>query len=208
MPNINIFDTNDIRTTGLTVEGRAVISGATNAVILEVTGASGTNLQVIDDPASDLIWSLSGTSGYLFDVYEDRIDTSVPINSSGTTTFQTVNVIGELVAGSKSFDIEHPSLEGYRIRYGSLEGPEHAIYQRGRATNTVIYFPNHWEKLVDFNTITVHLTSVGMKKDYWVKRITTEYIEIGSEDNLVDCFYNIYAERIDVPKITVIYKPL
>jgi predicted secreted protein len=102
----NVFDTNDIRTTGLTVEGRAVISGASNTIILEVTGASGTNLQVIDDPTSDLIWSLSGTSGYLFDVYEDRIESSVPINSSGTTTFTSINVVGELVAGSKSFDIE------------------------------------------------------------------------------------------------------
>jgi len=152
----NVFDTNDIRTTGLTVEGRAVISGASNTIILEVTGASGTNLQVIDDPASDLIWSLSGTSGYLFDVYEDRIDTSVPINSSGTTTFQ----------------------------------------------------PSHWEKLVDFNTITIHFTSVGKNADYWVREITNEYFQIGTSTDEIDCFYIVHAERIDVPKITVIYKPL
>jgi len=204
----NVFDTNDIRTTGLTVEGRAVISGASNTIILEVTGASGTNLQVIDDPTSDLIWSLSGTSGYLFDVYEDRIESSVPINSSGTTTFTAINVVGELVAGSKSFDIEHPSKEGYRIRYGSLEGPEHAIYHRGKATGSIVYFPCHWEKLVDFNTITIHFTSNGKNADYWVKEVTNEYFQIGASTDEIDCFYIVHAERIDVPKITVIYKPL
>lgn len=204
----NVFDTNDIRTTGLTVEGRAVISGASNTIILEVTGASGTNLQVIDDPLSDLIWSISGTTGYIFDIYEDRIESSVPINSSGTTTFSAINVIGELVAGSKSFDIPHPTLDGYRIRYGSLEGPEHAVYHRGRATSNIVYFPNHWEKLVDFLTVTIQFTANKNQADYWVKDITNEYFEIGSTAEEIDCFYVVHAERIDVPKITVIYKPL
>jgi hypothetical protein len=38
---------------------------------------------------------------------------------------------GALTAASKSFDIPHPTKEGFRLRYGVLEGPEHGVYFRG-----------------------------------------------------------------------------
>ena len=204
----NVFDTNDIRTTGLTVEGRTILSGNSDYVILEVTGTSGTNLQVVDDFASNLLWSTSGTTGFVFDIYETYLDASVPLYATGTSVFDHVTINNSLVAGSKSFDIAHPKLPGFRIRHGSLEGPEHGVYHRGRTSSSVIYFPDYWEGLVDYSTITIQITPNKINRNYWVKQITDEYIEIESQDGEIDCFYLIQAERIDVPKITVIYKQL
>ena len=204
----NVFDTNDIRTTGLTVEGKTVLSGNSDYVILEVTGSSGTNLQVIDAYESELVWSTSGTTGFLFDVWEDHLDASVPLFATGTSLFDNVTVNNDLIAGSKSFDIPHPKLPGFRIRHGSLEGPEHGVYHRGKTTSSIIYFPDFWDGLVEHSTITIQLTANRNHRDYCVKDTTRDHIEISSEDGVIDCFYLIHAERIDVPKITVIYKQL
>ena len=56
MANINVFDTNNIKSTGLTVNGVTVLSGNSSASILTVTGQTGTFMEVIDDPGSDLLW--------------------------------------------------------------------------------------------------------------------------------------------------------
>ena len=48
MANINVFDTNNIKSTGLTVNGVTVLSGNSSASILTVTGQTGTFLEVIE----------------------------------------------------------------------------------------------------------------------------------------------------------------
>jgi hypothetical protein len=205
----HIFDTNDIRTTGMTVEGRTVLSGNTSAPILVVTGTSGTNFQVIEDPESDLLWSLSASTGAVFEVYTDRVESSVPINSSGNTVVSgNTTVLGTLTAESKSFDIKHPSKEGYRITYGCLEGPEHAIYHRGKTNSDIIELPEYWSGLVDVSTTTVFLTPKGEYTPHWVDRIEDNRVFIKSESGKIDCYFIVHAERRDVPKILVVYKSL
>jgi hypothetical protein len=205
----HVFDTNDIRTTGMTVEGRTVLSGNTSAPILVVTGTSGTNFQVIEDPESDLLWSLSASTGAVFEVYTDRIESSVPINSSGDTTVSgNTTITGTLTAESKSFDIPHPSKEGFRLRYGSLEGPEYGVYHRGKTNSNIIYLPDYWVDLVDENSVTVNLTPIGSNNQHWVERIEGDLVYINSESGNINCFYLVYGERKDIPQILVVYKPL
>jgi hypothetical protein len=205
----NVFDTNDIRTTGFTVEGIAVISGNSSNAILTVTGESGTNLQVIDDANSTLVWSISGETGALFDVLTDRINAYVPINTTGNTV-QTgsITITGSLTAESKSFDIPHPTKQDYRLRYGSLEGPEYGVYHRGKTTSSVIHLPEYWNNLIDESTITVHLTPHGKNSDHWVEKIENNQVEINSENGEISCFFIVYAERKDIPGLLVEYKPL
>jgi hypothetical protein len=75
MANINVFDTNNIKATGLTVNGVTVLSGNSSASILTVTGQTGTFMEVIDDPTSNLLWGISGDTGAVFDVNDDfRLD--------------------------------------------------------------------------------------------------------------------------------------
>ena len=209
MANINVFDTNNIKSTGLTVNGVTVLSGNSSASILTVTGQTGTFMEVIDDSGSDLLWGISGDTGAVFDVKTDSINAYVDFNHTGNTTTSGNTIIsGSLSATTKSFDIAHPTREGYRITYGCLEGPEHAVYHRGRTNSNIIELPEYWSGLVDVNTTTVQLTPNGEYTPHWVEKIENNQIYIKSESGKIDCFFLVHGERRDVPKILVVYKSL
>jgi hypothetical protein len=120
---------------------------------------------------------------------------------------------GNLTATSKAFDIPHPNpekkAEGMRLKHGNLEGPEHGVYVRGRQLNDKeIELPEYWRDLVDPDSITVQLTSVGSHQNLYVKEIKDNVVYIGNGNlfsNKIDCYYFIQAERKDIEKITVEY---
>ena len=64
-------------------------------------------------------------------------------STKGNSAFTgDVSVSGLLSATTKSFDIEHPTQDNMRLRYGVLEGPEHGVYVRGKLeNNSVIELP-------------------------------------------------------------------
>jgi hypothetical protein len=210
MANINVFDTNNIKSTGLTVNGITVLSGNSFASILTVTGETGTFVEVVDDPTSNVLWGISGaTGGAVFNVNTDSINAYVDFNYTGNTTTSGNTIIsGSLSATTKSFDIAHPTKEGYRITYGCLEGPEHAVYHRGRTNSSIIELPEYWSGLVDVGTTTVQLTPNGEYTPHWVEKIEGNQIFIKSESGKIDCFFLVHGERQDVPKILVVYKSL
>jgi hypothetical protein len=210
MANINVFDTNNIKSTGLTVNGITVLSGNSSASILTVTGETGTFVEVVDDPTSNVLWGISGaTGGAVFNVNTDSINAYVDFNYTGNTTTSGNTIIsGSLSATTKSFDIAHPTKEGYRITYGCLEGPEHAVYHRGRTNSSIIELPEYWSGLVDVGTTTVQLTPNGEYTPHWVEKIEGNQIYIKSESGKIDCFFLVHGERQDVPKILVVYKSL
>ena len=118
---------------------------------------------------------------------------------------------GSIVATTKLFDIDHPSKDGHRLAHGCLEGPEHAVYARGRVCNgkNVIDLPDYWSGLVDFETLTVQLTSIGSHQNVIVKRISPieRKVYLQSQGGMpVDAFYHIMAERIDSDKLVVEYE--
>jgi hypothetical protein len=209
MANNNVFNTNNVSTTGLTVNGVTVLSGNSSASILTVTGQTGTFMEVVDDPTSDLLWGISGATGAVFDVNTNSINAYVNFNYTGNTVTSGNTIIsGSLSATTKSFDIAHPTREGYRITYGCLEGPEHAVYHRGRTNSDIIELPEYWSELVDVNTTTVQLTPNGEYTPHWVEKIENNQIYIKSESGKIDCFFLVHGERQDVPKILVVYKSL
>jgi hypothetical protein len=209
MANINVFDTNNIKSTGLTVNGITVLSGNSSASILTVTGQTGTFMEVVDDPTSNLLWGISGDTGAVFNVNTDSINAYVNFNYTGNTvTSGNTTISGSLSATTKSFDIAHPTKEVYRITYGCLEGPEHAVYHRGRTNSDIIELPEYWSGLVDVNTTTVQLTPNGEYTPHWVEKIEDNQIYIKSESGKIDCFFLVHGERQDVPKILVVYKSL
>lgn len=75
-----------------------------------------------------------------------------------------VTVSGNLKAYSKSFKIPHPlDPETKILEHGSLEGPEHGAYQRGRARgcgSVRVQLPDYWPALVG-QEYTVHVTARG-----------------------------------------------
>ena len=125
----------------------------------------------------------------------------------GTTTpGYKLEVNGSFAATTKSFVIKHPTKEGKKLRYGSLEGPENGIYIRGKTTSKVIELPDYWTKLVDPDSISVQLTSIGSHQKLYVEKIENNKVYIANENLLaknINCFFYILAERADVEKLQV-----
>ena len=102
----------------------------------------------------------------------------------------------------KGFDIPHPIRKGKRLRHICVEGPESAIYIRGKLENeSVIELPDYWNGLVDPETITVTLTPFGRPQSLYIESIPYgRKIIIKSEDGTQpNCHYNVWANRIGPP---------
>jgi hypothetical protein len=169
-----------------------------------------SNRLLIDSALEFVVGSTQGTS------FENSItctangSTSLYYNGSfrlGTTTGGVLvtgdlDVNGSISGTTKSFDIKHPTKKGKRLHHGVLEGPEHAVYIRGRSKNSVIELPDYWLGLVHEETITVQLTAIGKSIDLYVKDIVNNTIEV---ENDCEYFYFIQAERKDVERFEVEY---
>tara|TARA_Y100001960_G_C14436747_1_gene710494 strand:+ start:25 stop:750 length:726 start_codon:yes stop_codon:yes gene_type:complete len=131
---------------------------------------------------------------------EGEIVASTEVTASGVT-----------LTSRKPFDIPHPTKEGQRLRHVCLEGPESAVYVRGRVCNgkNIIDLPEYWDGLVDYETMTVQLTALHSHQNVIVKRISPieRRIYLQSQGGMpVDCFYHIMAERNDGEKLIVEYE--
>jgi hypothetical protein len=118
---------------------------------------------------------------------------------------------GNVLSAKKDFDIPHPTKDGHRLRHVCLEGPEAAVYIRGRVCNgkNVIDLPDYWDGLVDYETLTVQLTALGAHQNVIVKRISPmeRKVYLQAQGGMpVDCFYHIMAERKDGEKLIPEYE--
>ena len=179
----------------------------TNAAFLQLNSSvynsvGGANNLVLGHGLShDIVFSTAGTEKL-------RITSGGYVNIGGSytqTTYQ-LNVTGSFYAGSifspsKSFVIDHPTKENHTLRHGCLEGPEHAVYVRGKTSGSVINLPDYWVGLVHDDSITVNLTPIGNKR-VWVESINNNSVTIGSDDS-TEYFYTIFAERKDIDKLVV-----
>ena len=113
-----------------------------------------------------------------------------------------------VLSAKKDFDIPHPTKEGWRLTHACVEGPEAAVYIRGRVINrTEIELPLYWKDLVDIQSITVNLTPVGAHQDVIVKRWDEKKIYLQAKGGMpIDCFYYIMAERKDTEKLIPEYE--
>ena len=110
-------------------------------------------------------------------------------------------------ASPKPFDLEHPTKgKGHRLRHACIEGPEVAVYYRGRLkSSNKIMLPYYWKDLVHEESITVQLQPIGDRHFHLnVVAFTNEWILLKeADDKPIDCFYHVYGERKDInPLIT------
>ena len=113
-----------------------------------------------------------------------------------------------ILSAKKDFDIPHPTKEGWRLTHACVEGPEAAVYIRGRVTNrTEIELPLYWKDLVYIQSITVNLTPIGAHQDVIIKRWDEKKIYLQAKGGMpIDCFYYIMAERKDTEKLIPEYQ--
>ena len=184
-------DTNLTAGTGLTLSGDTLNVNAAQSGITSVGTLS--SLTVSGDVTVD-------TNTFKIDTTNNRV-------GIGTSTpGYKLQVEGSFAAQTKSFVIPHPTQEGKTLQHGSLEGPEHGVYHRGRLEGSVIQLPEYWTELVDENTISVQLTANGDFQMLYVEKIEDNQVFVANAaDEGIDCFYLIHGERKDVGKMEVEY---
>ena len=142
------------------------------------------------------------------------------IKASGSITASnfvgSVSTASGKSSGAKAFDIPHPSKEGHRLRHICLEGPETAVYHRGRLKESnVINLPDYWKDLVHEDSITVQLQPIGSNQNLVIQEFNNEFIIIAEDStntdlitdlSTIDCFYHVYGERKDVNPLLVEYE--
>jgi hypothetical protein len=152
-------------------------------------------------------FSASGT-GYTAGMWIHSINGSTTRVGIGLSNPQyELEILGEISATNKSFVINHPTKPDMKLRYGSLEGPENGVYVRGILIgNNVIETPDHWIGLVHPNTFTVNLTPIGKFTQLYVEKIEDYKVYVGNSSTThIHCFYTVWAERKDIPKLVTEY---
>ena len=157
---------------------------------------------------------------------------------SGGSSVDTIHVVGDMFvtgavdcgnkgklasrfaaadASPKPFDLVHPTKgEGHRLRYACIEGPEVAVYCRGRLKESnVIHLPDYWKDLVHEDSITVQLQPIGSNQNLVIQEFNNEFIVIAEDStntdlitdlSTIDCFYHVYGERKDINPLIVEYE--
>jgi hypothetical protein len=156
-----------------------------SGVVINETGAD-VDFRVEGDTNANLLFVDAGT---------DRVGIK-----TASPAFD-LEVSGSFAATTKSFIIKHPTRDGYRLCYASLEGPENGVYVRGSTDQTIIDLPDYWVGLVDEQTITVNITPIGAKQDIWVEKIENNKVFLSG--NVINCYYTVYGERKDVDSLLV-----
>jgi len=139
---------NIILRTGATPANRVWVTTAGNVGIntdapvglLDVNGTihfgNGTNRYInYRSGNADIIYSFDSGDFYLQDI-TNSIHWFYTGNSPRfTISDSVVNCVGEFTAGTKTFDIAHPTKGGdWRLRHASIEGPRHDLIYRGTVT--------------------------------------------------------------------------
>jgi len=125
----------------------------------------------------------------------------VLVVTGSITSNSDISTTGTLEARVKSFVIPHPTQEGKQLRYGVLEGPEHAVYYRGKTTSNTIELPEEWTGLVDEKSITIQLTPIGSYQKLSVQKILNNTIFIKNNNLIfkkINAFFTVHGTRKDV----------
>jgi hypothetical protein len=205
--------TNILSTAGLRVLGEPkfdVMTSFNTSGAIEINRQDGVNrpffIRTYNDGAA--------SGNYMrFEVHNGTVgvaNTVMSLLGSGDVGIGTINpqyklhVVGSFGATTKSFIIDHPTKEGKKLQYGSLEGPELGVYVRGRTQSSIIELPDYWTGLVDETSITVNLTPIGASVTPRVKEVINNTVEVFSrEDGELDYYFIVFAERKDVEKLVV-----
>ena len=237
------IDTKDQSPTGSLVANGPVVCGNVKQFgndysgVLNVSSDSCEQIPFDQQPKLDVKLALNSDgnvkingdtkTAFAFDVTGDTLLTGNEHITGKVTTDSTINAVGNINGGSvtdtggnvlsakKDFDIIHPTKEGWRLRHVCLEGPEAGVYYRGRLKGSnIIELPSYWRGLVDENTITVQLQSIGKHQNLVIESFNSGYvvIEVGANQDfltgeiLIDCFYHVYGERKDGEKLIPEYE--
>ena len=140
-------------------------------------------------------------------------DGNVGVGTTAPTYKLEVN--GSFAASTKSFKIDHPSKEGKKLIYGSLESPYHGIRLTGKDTivkgKCKVNLPDYICKLVRFESVNIQLTGIKCGKTLYIDDINVpeNYLVVAYDKSLLEFnktyefFWDFTAIRSDVPELQV-----
>ena len=98
------------------------------------------------------------------------------------------------------FDMPHPNKPGWRLRHVCIEGPEIAVYCRGKVPEDgIIHLPSFWEGLVNPEDITINITPIGCWQELFVKEVLwgKQVVVRNNSGGSINADYHIIARRLD-----------
>ena len=213
--NVNGITTIEANHTGsdpyaqLVVKGRGTGADSYTGIVLDNPAGLQSHLRFADNGSMkcQIRWQAGTTQDNKLKIYSyivsqdfvtfDAAQGNMGVGTTSPSSDYKLQVAGAFAATSKSFCIDHPTKENHNLVYGSLEGPEHGVYVRGKASS-VIELPDYWTALVDEDSITVQLTAIGDHRT-WVEKIEDNKVFIGGGES----FYFIQATRKDIAPLEV-----
>ena len=187
-----------------------LLSTPSDYVYLHLDGTSTANVTLERSTGPITQFFVDATTSY----FNGSVTIDLNLNVLGSLTVSGVNIISDInlakALPAKPFDIPHPSKpETHRLRYISLEGPEIAVYFRGKLEDTnVIKLPEYWKDLIHPESISVNLTPYGTYQELYVEKIVwgQQIIIKNRESGPTNCYFTVYAERKDMEKLIVEYE--
>lgn len=132
-----------------------------------------------------------------------KADALVQAQDVKTAAVGSLNAKSAIWDAKKSFDIQHPTKQNYRLRYICLEGPTADVYLKGKLVNeSYIQLPDYWKEFVDMESLVINLTPNGHWQELFVDKIEWGdriYIRNNS-GTAINCDYVVFGERIDTTK--------
>ena len=202
-------------------------ASGSNLSVFKVDGGNGTLFEVTDQLSGSL-FSVNDVSGLpLLEVFSNnRIvagkygSNALVISGSsvgiGTTTpAYKLQVNGSFGATTKSFVIDHPTKEGKKLVYGSLESPYHGIRLTGRNIlidgECKVQLPDYIYKLARPESVNIQITPIKCGKVIYVDEISVEnnYFVVKYDKSLLESyknyefFWDFTATRSDVEELVV-----
>lgn len=144
--------------------------------------------------------AVSGSAGFLGPVNTAE---NVIVGGNCFVQGQVMSNCGRHVLALKKdlpFDMPHPNKKGWRLRHVCIEGPEIAVYCRGRVpADGIIHLPSFWDGLVNPEDMSISLTPIGCWQELFVKekRWGKQIVVANNAGGPINADYYIVARRLD-----------
>jgi hypothetical protein len=168
---------------------------------LSINGAASQSANYIN------VTSSGGTTGNIFNILSNGnvgIGTTTPSErltvSGNISATGNITCTGHLAAATKSFKIPHQTKAGY-LQYGVVESNEHGVYVRGKTSDDTIILPDHWDWLVESDSVTVTLTPYGSHQPLYIISADNKKVVVGGAAG--EYHYVVYGTRKDVEALVV-----
>jgi hypothetical protein len=96
---------------------------------------------------------------------------------------------------------QHPVDKSKTLHYEHPLTNKNLVFIQGHFSNRkYIELPEEWRGLINPLSISVHLTQIGADQSLIVKRVEDLKVYIGTNGMPANCYYLIFAERMDLPR--------